>query len=230
MIYVYFSCASDERILTLSVNRLKELDPNAIIYVANDQHDRAAVPCGCHEALTQYDRGGTGIGLSAVEGELLTMQHILAKEHAEYITKIDSDVWLNSTQFLTPSDDTDADFFGIETSRMLLPAGIVYRLSRRGINAALEFFYSRLAHNEWSPFAHYAENFTIFHILSLVPSTNVELIPFARGIAAGFHDGKTHFFDSTVIHCGEPLPGGQRVSRAHVLTRMEQIKNSIKKI
>lgn len=231
MIYCYFSCKRDELLLSVSVASLRAAEPEAVIYVANDERDRAAVPAGCHEVLTRYNRGGSGTGLPAVEGELLTMKHILERERADYVVKVDSDVWLNDVEKLRPRYDgePEPDFLGYETGKMLLPAGPLYRLSKWAVNAALETTQSRWRSREWNPQAAYSENLAIFHMVCLAPALRVQLIPWAARGLVGMPDGEdvraTCWADA--VHCGEPLADGTPITREHALCRMLRLKTEL---
>lgn len=227
MIYCYFSCKKDEFSLALSVARLRQVDPDAIIYVANDARDRAAVPNGCREALTQYERGGTGTGLAAVEGELLTMQHIITAENADFCVKIDSDVWVNSVEALLPEPGNMHNFLAYETASMLLPTGCMYRLSKDAIRIVLQALQQRWKVGAWNPEANYSENLTIYHLACLSPQLSVELIPYHLGKLVGMHDDGNidRALKAAVVHCGERLSNGQRAAREHVFCRMALIKS-----
>lgn len=229
MIYVYFSCSKDERMLAESVKRLRAVEPDAVVYIANDERDRASVPKGCKEARTQYDRGGTGTGLAAVEGELMTMQYILAAEKADYIVKIDSDIWPNNTSSLQRFDGTvEPDFLGYEAPTMLQPLGCVYRLSKWAVNAALEEVRTRWRNRAWKHGLTYSEALTIYRLICLEPTLRVQLIPHAGHSLVGMHDDgymnnpRAHVAD--FVHCGEPLHDGSKVCREHAYTRMALLK------
>ena len=228
MIYVYFSYSKDECMLAESVKRLRTVEPEAVVYIANDERDRAAVPAGCHEVLTRYDRGGSGTGLPAVEGELLTMKYILECEKADYIVKVDSDVWLNDVKKLRPRYDgvPEPDFLGYETGKMLLPTGAIYRLSKWAVKYALETTQSRWMAREWNPQAAYSENLAIFHMVCLAPTLRVQLIPWATHGLVGMPDSEcvSAACRSDIVHCGEPLPDGTPVTREHALCRMYRLK------
>lgn len=230
MIYVYFTYSSDERMLAESVKRLRAVEPEAVVYIANDERDRAHVPEGCKEARTRYDRGGTGTGLAAVEGELMTMQYILEAEKADYVVKIDSDIWANKTSRLHMFGDgtVEPDFLGYEGPGMLQPMGCVYRLSRWGVRAALDEVRHRWRAREWSQTATYAEALTIFRMLCLAPTLRVQLIPHAGHYLVGMHDdgymNNPRAHNADFVHCGEPLAGGVRVCREHAFTRMALLK------
>jgi hypothetical protein len=227
MIYCYFSCKKDELSLAASVARLREVEPDAIVYVANDTRDRAAVPDGCREVLTQYDRGGTGTGLAAVEGELLTMRHIVSVEKTEFCTKIDSDVWVNSTEALQPKAGNMHNFLGYETASMMLPTGCAYRLSTGAIEIVLQALQQRWNDGAWNPDANYAENLTIYHLACLSSQLSVSLIPYHLGKLVGMYDdGNTdRAMKAEVVHCGERLSDGRRAAREHVFCRMALLKS-----
>lgn len=236
MIYCYFSCSKDERLLAASVCRLREVEPDAVVYVANDERDRAAVPEGCREVLTRYERGGTGMGLPAVEGELLTMQHILRQENADYVVKIDSDVWANDTASLQVfgNGEPEPDFLGYEVFSMLQPSGAVYRLSKWAVEHALEETQGRWHRREWNTQATYSENYTIFRLVCLTPTLRAQLIPYRGQRLVGMHDDgykknhRAHLAD--FVHCGEPLHDGSKVCREHAFTRMALLKAESEKL
>ena len=228
MIYCYFSCQRDERLLELSVESLRSADPEAVVYVANDERDRAAVPPRCHEVLTRYNRGGSGTGIAAIEGELLTMKHILEREKADFVVKVDSDVWVNSVDKMQPIHDgiPEPDFLGFETSRMLLPSGAMYRLSKWAVTHALEVTQSRWRNREWNPAAVYAENFVIYHLIGLAPTIHSHLIPWAAHDLVGMGDDPilSREMAAEAVHCGEPLADGSPIAREHALCRMLRLK------
>ena len=231
MIYCYFSCSKDERLLAASIASLRAVEPEAVVYVANDENDRASVPEGCHEVLTRYQRGGTGMGLPAVEGELLTMQHILKEQKGNYVVKLDSDMWVNDTTALQVlgKGDTEPDFLGYETASMLQPSGGVYRLSKWAVDYALAETQQRWQKKLWNPSATYSENFTIFRLVCLAPTLHAHLIPYGTHRLVGMHDDgfnnnrRAHLAE--FVHCGEPLDGATRVAREHVFTRMALLRS-----
>lgn len=212
--------------LAVSISRLMEVDPDATIFIANDARDRASVPAGCREAVTHYERGGTGMGLAAVEGEILTMQHILSSTGENYCVKLDSDVWINSVDELRV-EQSNADFLGLETANMLLPTGCAYRLSKLGADTVLNDLRKRWEDGAWNPAAAYSENLTIFHLACLSPKLSVELIPYHLGKLVGMHDDGNidRALKAAVVHCGERLSNGQRAAREHVFCRMALIKS-----
>lgn len=229
MTYLYFSCKRDETLLALSIARLREIEPNADIYVANDVNDRAAVPEHCIEVLTSFNRGGTGNGLEAIEGELMTMQHILQRECGDFVVKIDSDVWTNCTDRIQPrAGEIEADFLGFESARMLMPGCGVYRLSKWAVNYALEETRRRWRWGEWNTEAIYSENLVIFKLVCLCKTLHAELVPYAAGELVGMHDeghGKNQrAHAASFVHCGELLEDGTRAKREHVFMRMSLLQ------
>lgn len=215
--------------LAVSITRLREVEQDAVVYVANDKRDRAAVPPGCTEVLTSFDRGGTGNGLEAVEGELMTMQYILQKECGDFVVKIDSDVWTNCTDRIQPrTGEIEADFLGFESARMLMPGCGVYRLSKWAVNYALEETRRRWRLKEWNTEANYSENLVIFKLVCLCKTLHAELAPYASGELVGMHDdgcGKNQrAHTASFVHCGELLEDGTRAKREHVFMRMSLLQ------
>lgn len=233
MIFLYFSCRTDEKLLAASVASLKRICPEARVFVANDKRDRASIPPGCTEVLTSFDRGGTGNGLAAIEGELMTMQHLLNVTGKGYVVKIDSDVWVNSTDSISPkAGEVEADFLGYESARMLMPACGAYRLSKWAVQRALTETRRRWRAGEWTKEGIYAENMVIFKLVCLVPTLRARLVPYTAGKLVGMHDDgcgqnqRAHHAD--FVHCGELLQDGTRARREHVFMRMSLLQSEQK--
>lgn len=229
MIYCYFSCKKDEKLLAVSVAQLRAVEPQAVVYVANDKNDRAAVPTGCTEVLTSYSRCGSGNGLEAIEGELMTMQYILSRENGDFVTKIDSDVWTNCSDCIQPrAGEVEADFLGFESARMLMPGCGVYRLSKWAVKYALEETRRRWKWKEWNPDAIYSENFVIFKLICLCRTLHAELVPYTAGHLVGMHDdgygNNERALGASFVHCGELLEDGSKAKREHVFMRMSLIQ------
>ena len=237
MIYVYFSFSADSDILALSVQQLRRADPSATIWVANDNSAPAAVPAGCKEIRTRYNRGehGNGNGLPAVQGELEVFREILEQEKATHLVKVDSDVWVRDVSLFRPGFTVqeglpEPDFVACEGSRALLPMGCFYRISKWAVQYALAYIARRTNMNAWQH-GTYAEALTLWHILTLSRLT-LHLIPGAVGYLTGFTLAGSYPAEAVaraaILHCGEPYREGDNLIRAPrelTLTRMLLIQN-----
>lgn len=239
-IILYFCYEQDAAALQLSVESVRKVAPNVPIFVADD----AAAPVkeknaikGVQWLTTNYNRGGTGKGLEAVQGELETMKAVLDAAKADYLIKLDPDVLVRDLNPLSAAWWTEAgkphgDFVGMEGGRSLLPMGCAYRVSRW----AVQFCLQQLKERSFLP-GTYAEALTIWHLLSLsqmpkvLHSSDHGLLVGARLEPSGCR-GLLNFSydlaDAAFIHCGEPYAeNGQftRASRELTMTRMLYLKN-----
>ena len=235
MIYCFFAFADDAAALSLSVAQLRRVDPTATIYVANDAAAPAAVPAGCLELRTAYDRGGTGAGLPAVKGELETFRHILTATGEDYLCKVDCDMWVRDVSLFRPGFTVaegmpEPDFVACEGSRPLSPMGCFYRISRHAVEYCLKAVAQRDALGAWPPGA-YAEALTMWGLLAL-SRLPLQLYPSALGYRPGFTLTGAEFAPAVrtaaLVHCGEPYFVGteyHRAPRVLTLTRMLHLRD-----
>lgn len=235
MIYCYFAFADDSAALSLSVEQLRRVAPDAVIYVANDAAAPAEVPQGCIELRTTYDRGGTGAGLPAVRGELETFRHIFAATGEDYLIKIDCDMWVRDVSlfrpgFTVPEGMPEPDFVACEGGRPLSPMGCFYRISRHAVEYCLKAIAQRDALGAWPPGA-YAEALTMWGLLAL-SRLPVQLYPSALGYLTGYTLTGAALSpavtSSALVHCGEPFFVGSEYNRAPrvlTLTRLIHLRD-----
>lgn len=214
--------------LSMCADRIHQLDPSAKIYAVNDP----AAPIkqkiqGVTLLASQFPRGGNLNGLPAIAGELATYEHLLKKEKAEYICKFDCDLWPNDlTPFLDVSPGSP-DYLSVERYEPFVPSGMLYRLSRHMVVELQKAFNARSEAGQWVQGAKYAEDVTIY---ALAQQTRMQcrLIPYTTGFAAGMFDGgpgtNEKQLRAGLVHCGEPLGNGARVSREHATLRMSLLK------
>ena len=238
MIFVYFSCKKDAEILQLSVASLRAAAlqagaPRPEIWVANDAADLIPgeqLPAGVQELRTNYERGGTGKGLDAVRGELAVFRIIFDATGADYLVKVDSDIFVQGWwQGIEPAHragaQVPADFLAFEGARALLPMGGVYRLSRWAAKWLAEYFDRR---QRWQPGV-YAEALTMWHALALSRMC-LQLVPAEAGVLGGFSLAAT--CAEPFLHCGEPHAEGEtivRASRELTRTRMLLLRQILSK-
>lgn len=235
MLYVTFCYAPDTEMLRMASARIRELDSEAVIYAVND----AAKPIretidGVVFLSSDFPRGGNLNGLAVVAGELAMFDRLLRKEGADFIVKFDCDLWANDlTPFLRTLPENGLavpDYLSVERFEAFKPSGMIYRLSRWMVARLLELFNARSKAELWTK-GLYPEDLTIY---ALAQQTRLlcELIPFASGFTAGMHDGGPGTYGDAVkagvVHCGEPLPNGARVTREHATLRMKIIKAETK--
>lgn len=235
MIYVYFSYKEDSLALSLSVEQLRRADPAATIYVANDSAEPAAVPSGCIELRTTYDRGGTGAGLPAVRGELEAFRHILTATGEDYLIKIDCDMWVRDVSLFRPGFTVaegmpEPDFVACEGGRPLSPMGCFYRVSRWAVDYCLAAIAERDRLGAWQPGA-YAEALTMWALLAL-SHLRLQLYPAALGYLTGYTLTGAALSpavtSAALVHCGEPFFVGSeyhRAPRVLTLTRLIHLRD-----
>lgn len=228
MIFITFCYSADADMLRMSSERLRSLVPGARIYAINDP----AAPIkenlpGVTFLPGNFERGGNLNGLQTVAGELSSFEYLLRHTGAEYVTKFDCDLWANDlAPFLTTAPGAP-DYLSVERAEPFKPSGLIYRLSRHMVRELVSAFNARTMAEQWPGTYHYPEDITIY-ALAQQTRMRCELIPYTTGYTAGMHDGgpgaNGHCHRAGVVHCGEPLPDGRRVSREHATLRMRILK------
>lgn len=237
MLYVTFCYAPDAAMLSMAAARIRELDHEAKIYAVNDPAAPIKQPIpGVNFTSADFPRGGNLNGLATVAGELAVYEKLLKTERADYIIKFDCDLWANNLKpFLSTAPEggrTAPDYLSVERFEPFVPSGMIYRLSRWAVAAAIKAFNARSKAGHWVNGNSYPEDITIYN---LVRSARLytELVPFASGYTAGMNDAGPGNYAAQlmagVVHCGEPLPNGQRVSREHATLRMRILKHETEK-
>lgn len=228
MVYCIFAYDQDETLLHLCVERLRQVEPGAKVYVASD----AAAPIknapeGVVHISTNFPRGGNLKGLKAVEGALKTLLWCATDADSDYVVKLDPDTWVNSTDWLL---DGSEDYLALEAIEPFCPCGNAYRLSRNAIQQAMAYTEQRAKAGEWHPQFHYPEDRVILAIIRTLRLPH-RLIPFMRGMATGYSDElpiPESCFTAAAVHCGEPIKGF-RVSREHTTFRMRVLKMELER-
>lgn len=228
MIYYINAFAQDTYALHITVARVHELDPDAIVYIASDAAAPVLEPIAkAHTITTQYPRGGNLRGTACIHGMLDHMQAILAKHDARYIVKLDADTYLNSIDWLRPETyDSATDLIFLEGYAAFSESGDCYAISATAIRAVLDGLTARST--EAAAHGLYHENLpedTTIVNLTLRAGLPVRAIPFYlrqhSGVNCDFPDAST--LAAAVIHCGEPLTNGQRAPREFVFFRLQTV-------
>lgn len=224
MIYYINAYAPDTAMLALCVSRVRELDPTAIIYVANDpQNPVTELPRGCKEYRDTTPRQGNLNGMAFIQAQLESFLRVMEAEDAPAIVKMDADAWLNSVEWL--EDYPEADLLFLERQEPLKVNGTCYRVTR----AAARVILAAIAAREWPSFFHYPED-NITYLLGLRSGCSVTAVPYTDGHNIGYHEDlptKRHA-EAWCVHCGEPLPGGNRCPREMALLRMRVLAQAVR--
>lgn len=229
MIYCIFTYKDDAELVQLCVERVREVDPEAVVYVADDAAAPVPRAVACSRYIrTRFARGGNLNGLEAVCGVLDTLRWCMADAGADYIVKLDADTWVNSVEWLA---DGVEDYIACEKCEPWRIAGNCYRISRWAVAGALRYITERTARGEWPASWHFPEDMTIYDTVRTLRLPH-RLVPYTAGVARGYHDElplPEVERRAAVLHCGEPV-GGQRAARAHVLLRMRVVAEESRKL
>lgn len=231
MLYISFVSAADASMLAIVAARLRKLDPDAVIYAISDPAaplQAAQVPEGVQHRLGTVNRGGNLNGLPIIAEELQTFLALMDATGEKSCIKIDADCYPISLQPLLD----DADMCICERAEPLTPAGMIYRISRDMTAAILELFTARVAAGEWVEGAQYPEDRTIWQ-LALHTRRPCCMLSYSGKFAAAATDDAPDDIPIRVrsvsfIHCGEPLPNGQRIPREHATLRMRCLDAAIR--
>lgn len=235
MLYVTFCYEPDTAMLEMATARIHQLDPSAVIYAVNDKDRpvKRAVP-GVTFLSSDFPRGGNLNGLAVIAGELAVFEKLLKAERSDYIIKFDCDMWTNCLHpFLRVAPDNGLpvyDYMSVERFEAFKPSGMIYRMSRWAVKAAIKAFNTRSKAGLWVNGNQYPEDVTIYNLVQSA-RLSTYLVPFAYGFTAGANDDGPGRCEAqckaNFVHCGEPLPGGQRVTREHATLRMRILKNEM---
>lgn len=231
MLYVTFVYTADTELLKIAVNRLRQIDPEAVIYAAQDANAPLSQKIdGVRIITTNYPRNGNLNGIANLGGQLTVFSRLLDDSNSDYIIKFDADTWIND---LTPFKDKKVDYLATENWEAFRPSGHIYRLSKRLVKRLIELYNERSKANSWPPNYSYPEDQTIYRMACLT-SMPCTLIDFTSDYSVGMLDGgpgtyqKAH--NAGVVHCGEPTSNGQRATREHVLLRMKILQHEINQL
>ena len=228
MLYYIHSCSADAPLLHLCLARLRSLDADARIIIANDPAHPippAALPGGkgIEVISPPYPLGGNLNGEAMIKGMLATLVKAMEHYGETHIIKLDCDAWLNSVDwlrpgFLTPPDTPEPDYIGLERAEPLTAAGDCYRISLYAARAALKGMMER----PWPKQHKLPEDRTIL-LMVLRSRLPVLTIPYTAGRHCGMHaalPGKREQA-AWVVHCGETCADGSRAPRDFALLRMK---------
>ncbi len=228
MLYYTHTYAPDALLLHLCLTRLRELDPEAMVIIANDPGNPvpdALLPWGCPwvEIIpTPYPLGGNLNGAPMIAGMLATLIWAMQRHSTCHIVKIDCDTWLNYISWLrpgrlAPEGQPEPDYIGLEGHNPLTATGDIYRLSRYAAREALGMLQTR----EIDPRDHLPEDRTILELV-LRARAHVLTVPYTQGRHIGMHDKPPGDAERAawVVHCGEPCRDGARCPRDMALLRM----------
>lgn len=225
MLYIIFCYAADTAMLRMVTERIRTLDADARIYAISDPAapvDPAAVP-GIEHRRGSVPRGGNLNGLPIIAEELSTFRSLMDAEGVPELIKIDADCYpLSFGALVLPPKPAELTI--CERWQPFTPAGMVYHLTRRMVDALQAEFNRRTELNLWQSGYHWPEDITIWNLATLT-GLPVQMLPYAGGYACGMPDCLPDELpdkvrNSDFVHCGEPLPDGTRVSREHATLRM----------
>ncbi len=235
MLYCIFCYKEDEPLLALCAQRVKEVDPAAVIYAISDAAAPVRkVPEGVQLRETSFPRGGSLNGLLCVAGMLSVFRELMEAEGAGYVVKLDADTWVNALPGWEADDGVG--YLGFERWQVFQPAGHCYRLSRAAVERMCALFEERTRAGLWPPNALYREDHTIYGLATAAHMPQ-SLIPFMEGRSTGMADALPGEYEACraawVVHCGEHCgydAKGQviRPTRGHVLMRMAVLKYELR--
>lgn len=233
MLFITFCYTPDAAMLRMSANRIHHLDPKAIIYAVNDPQApiKENIP-GVRLLASSFPRGGNLNGLQLIAGELGCYRDALKNEKADYIVKFDCDMWLNDLEPFLRTEPQNGqpvpDFLVPERHEAFKPIGGIYRLSKWAVDALIADFNRRSREKLWQSGNLYPEDQTLWN-MALQSKLVCQQLPYVSGFCRGHHDeapGESAAWHSAgVVHCGEPLNSGERVSREHATLRMKLVKH-----
>lgn len=235
MLYVCFTYTADLPLLSLSSARIRELDPEAIIYAVEDAGAPlgASVP-GVRILRSPAPRNGNLNGLAQLSAELHAFCGLMNRHGADYIVKFDADTWCNDLGPFLQTRPVNGrpvpDYLAAENWQAFRPSGNIYRVSRWLVKRLLAMYEARTHCREWPPSYSYPEDVSVWGMACLT-RLPLELIPFTSGFSTGMQDGGPGTNEACatagVVHCGEPVSSGERASREHVALRMRLLKFEI---
>jgi hypothetical protein len=223
MTYVSFVYSADASMLCMLVDRLRMLDPQAVIFACSDPASplkAADVPEGVIHLTGSTPRSGNLNGLAFVGEELKTFLACMDKTGASHVVKIDADCYpLKLDALREPSGLTIC-----ERWQPFTPAGMVYAISRDMAESCLDLYKARFRQQLWQEGAQYPEDQTIYGLAAL-SGLKIDLLPYGARHACGMPDKApddlpTSLLEYHFVHCGEPLANGQRIAREHATLRM----------
>lgn len=234
MVYCIFTYSGDEELVQLCVQRLREADRTAVVYLADDARaPMRRVPNDCHRVTTRFPRGGSLNGMGAVLGVLDSLCWCMQHAGASYIVKLDADTMLCRVGWL--QEHPEAEYLACEKLEAFRPAGNCYRITYEAARAALEYLQGRQRDGMTNPGWYWPEDQTIFDALRMV-NRRCALVPYSLRLSQGMGDTiplPAQLATASVIHCGEPVKDASgaiaRASRPHVLLRMRILSDSIDK-
>lgn len=234
MVYCIFTYSGDEELVQLCVQRLREADRTAVVYLADDARaPMRRVPNDCHRVTTRFPRGGSLNGMGAVLGVLDSLCWCMQHAGARYIVKLDADTMLCRVGWL--QEHPEAEYLACEKLEAFRPAGNCYRITYEAARAALEYLQGRQRDGMTNPGWYWPEDQTIFDALRMV-NRRCALVPYSLRLSQGMGDTiplPAQLATASVIHCGEPVKDASgaiaRASRPHVLLRMRILSDSIDK-
>lgn len=234
MVYCIFTYSEDEELVQLCVQRLREADRAAVVYLADDARaPMRRVPNGCHRVATRFPRGGSLNGMGAVLGVLDSLCWCMQHAGASSIVKLDADTMLCRVEWL--QEHPEAEYLACEKLEAFRPAGNCYRITCEAARAALEYLQGRQRDGMTNPGWYWPEDRTIFDALRMV-NRRCELVPYSLRLSQGMGDTiplPAQLATASVIHCGEPVKDASaamvRASRPHVLLRMRLLADFIDK-
>lgn len=234
MLYVSFCYAADAAMLGMVCAKIRELDPEAVIYAVSDPNaplTEADVPEGVHHRKGVVSRGGNLNGLPIVAEELAVFRSLMDQHNTQHIVKFDADMYPRT---LAPYRDASPEVGMVVSERWqaFVPAGYVYRLSSDMVDAMQDEYNRRTEGGLWTAGQAYPEDLTLWG-LAACSGLPIKLLCYGSGFSAGMpdclpHDMPERVLQAATVHCGEPMPDGSRVSRPHATLRMRIVAEALK--
>ncbi len=227
MLYYIHAYDKDAPLLALCLARVRSLDPEARVIIANDPaHPIPAdqLPRGAWAEIVTpgYPLGGNLNGYYAIKGMLEQFVAVMERHQCLHLVKLDCDAWLNSVDWLrvghlTQPGTPEPDYIGLENAQPLSAAGDCYRISLYACRAAL----SGLRARKWYLSAPMPEDAIILGLV-LRARLPVLTIPHPEGRHVGMHAELPGVRQQRawLVHCGETCADGSRAPRDFALLRM----------
>lgn len=139
LVWVCFTCKRDEGLLPLHAEAIRLSDPQACIVYAVDEADADMVlPDGCERYVTHWPRRGNLLGHQALEGILQTFLDV-ADRYKRIPVKVDSDIVVMGTQWLSPLVKGVTGMLGICPGQLFCASGACYGIAPGVVQGILDF-------------------------------------------------------------------------------------------
>lgn len=138
-VFVCFTCRRDVDLLPVQYAAIQSAAPGSPVWYAVDSADAdMPLPEGSERIVTPWGRGGNLRGLPALLGILRTFTTAAIETHRTPV-KIDSDIILRGSEWLSPLVDDSADLVGVSPGGLFCASGACYGISPRILPAVAAF-------------------------------------------------------------------------------------------